>query len=159
MSFRPSEETLRSDSDARTLTNNDEKNPTTTTTSTKPSPNEEPIVRPTTPPQGTNHNPWTSYHDLPADHPVFRYPDEMREKMYAKGIGKAFHFSSLSSTVLSATFSNHHFPLFTDPVVKAEMDLARLGKVHGESSHGKSFWKRGTSMMGSIGTMSMGGAF
>lgn len=46
-----------------------------------------------------------------------------------------------------------------DPVVKAEMDLARLGKVQGESHHGKSFWKRGTSMMGQFGTMSTGGAF
>lgn len=47
----------------------------------------------------------------------------------------------------------------TDPVVKAEMDLARLGKVYGESHHAKGFWKRGTSMMGQFGTMATGGAF
>lgn len=46
-----------------------------------------------------------------------------------------------------------------DPVVKAEMDLARLGKVYGESHHAKGFWKRGTSMMGQFGTMATGGSF
>lgn len=46
-----------------------------------------PMTRPSTPPQSTNHLPWSSYHNLPPDHPVFRYPDELREKMYAKGVG------------------------------------------------------------------------
>lgn len=46
-----------------------------------------PLTRPKTPPQSSNHLPWSSYHDLPPDHPVFRYPDDMREKMYAKGVG------------------------------------------------------------------------
>lgn len=46
-----------------------------------------PFHRPTTPLQGSNHNPWSSYRDLPPDHPVFRYPDSLREKMYAKGVG------------------------------------------------------------------------
>lgn len=54
----------------------------------KPSASDPSFVRPSTPPQGSNHNPWSSYHNLPPDHPVFRYPDEMREKMYAKGVGK-----------------------------------------------------------------------
>lgn len=46
-----------------------------------------PMARPKTPPQSSNHLPWSSYHDLPPDHPVFRYPDDVREKMYAKGVG------------------------------------------------------------------------
>lgn len=51
--------------------------------------NDQPLHfhRPQTPPQGSNHNPWSSYHDLQLDHPVFRYPDSLREKMYAKGVG------------------------------------------------------------------------
>lgn len=44
--------------------------------------------RPTTPPQGSRSLPWESYRDLEADHPVFLYPDDVREKMYAKGIGE-----------------------------------------------------------------------
>lgn len=48
---------------------------------------DSPITRPKTPPQSSNHLPWTSYHDLPPDHPVFRYPDDVREKMYSKGVG------------------------------------------------------------------------
>jgi hypothetical protein len=47
-----------------------------------------PFVRPTTPPKGSNYTAWSSYRDLPLDHPVFRYPDEMREKMYSKGVGQ-----------------------------------------------------------------------
>jgi hypothetical protein len=65
----------------------------------------EGFVRPVTPPQGSNHNPWTSYHDLRPSHPVFKYPNALRAKMYQKGI---------------------------DPVVRAEMDKVRLGKVYGE---------------------------
>ena len=77
---------------------------TSTSTTTNAAPNEtaqptnnnqvpqdeyqEPFARPQTPPQSSNHLPWSSYHDLPPDHPVFRYPDEVREKMYAKGVGK-----------------------------------------------------------------------
>jgi len=45
------------------------------------------MTRPTTPPQGSRSIPWDSYHDLPAEHPVFLYPDDVREKMYKKGIG------------------------------------------------------------------------
>ena len=45
------------------------------------------IDRPATPPQGSRRIPWESYHDLPADHPVFRLPQDVREKMYAKGVG------------------------------------------------------------------------
>ena len=45
-------------------------------------------TRPATPPQGNRSIPWDSYHDLPADHPVFLYPDDVREKMYKKSIGK-----------------------------------------------------------------------
>ncbi|KAM0717666.1 hypothetical protein Q7P37_007518 [Cladosporium fusiforme] len=91
-----------------------------------------PFPRPKTPPQGTNHTAWSSYRTLPPSHPVFRYPDDVREKMYDKGI---------------------------DPVVKAEMDLARLGRVYGEKHSVKGFWKRGTSMMGLFGSMAVGGAF
>lgn len=46
-----------------------------------------------------------------------------------------------------------------DPVVKAEMDLARLGRVYGEHHHRKGFWKRGTSMMGQFGNIAKGGSF
>lgn len=56
--------------------------------SPKVEPEDSTFTRPTTPPQGSNYNPWSSYRDLPPDHPVFRYPDEVREKMYAKGVGK-----------------------------------------------------------------------
>jgi hypothetical protein len=49
-----------------------------------------PVARPKTPPQSSNHLPWSSYHSLPPDHPVFRYPDAVREKMYAKGVGTLF---------------------------------------------------------------------
>jgi len=45
------------------------------------------FIRPQTPPQGSNYNAWLSYRDLPRTHPVFSYPAEVREKMYAKGIG------------------------------------------------------------------------
>ena len=54
-------------------------------------PTELPFARPQTPAQGSNYTAWSSYHDLPQDHPVFRYPDEMREKMYAKGVGELCH--------------------------------------------------------------------
>jgi hypothetical protein len=46
-----------------------------------------PFVRPTTPSRGSNYTAWSSYRDLPLDHPVFRYPDEMREKLYSNGVG------------------------------------------------------------------------
>ncbi|KAM0710328.1 hypothetical protein Q7P35_002690 [Cladosporium inversicolor] len=46
-----------------------------------------------------------------------------------------------------------------DPVVKAEMDLARLGRVYGEHHHRKGVWKRGTSMMGQFGNIARGGSF
>ncbi len=46
------------------------------------------IERPKTPPQGSRSLPWESYHDLPIDHPVFKYPPEVREKYYAKGVGE-----------------------------------------------------------------------
>ncbi|GAB7331862.1 hypothetical protein MBLNU13_g03804t1 [Cladosporium sp. NU13] len=59
-------------------------------------PEDNPITRPKTPPQSSNHLPWTSYHDLPPDHPVFRYPDDVREKMYAKGVVETSHRSALS---------------------------------------------------------------
>lgn len=49
-----------------------------------------PVARPKTPPRSSNHLPWSSYHSLPPDHPVFRYPDAVREKMYAKGVGTLF---------------------------------------------------------------------
>ncbi|EMC94221.1 hypothetical protein BAUCODRAFT_26396 [Baudoinia panamericana UAMH 10762] len=62
---------------------------------------EELLVRPKTPPQGSNYHPWTSYHDLPRDHPVFQYPAGMREKLYAKGV---------------------------DPVMKAELDRDLRGR-------------------------------
>lgn len=113
-----------------------------------------PSTRPTTPPQGSNHNPWSSYHDLPPDHPVFRYPDAMREKMYTKGIGTTPLPCCTFRSYVKATANNP-----ADPVVKAEMDLARLGKVYGEQHHAKGFWKRGTSMMGQFGTMARGGSF
>jgi hypothetical protein len=57
-----------------------------------------PFTRPQTPPQSSNHLPWSSYHDLPPDHPVFRYPDEVREKMYAKGVGACEPLLLLSLT-------------------------------------------------------------
>lgn len=37
---------------------------------------------------GSHSLPWESYSNLPPSHPVFRYPAELREKLYAKGIGK-----------------------------------------------------------------------
>ncbi|KAK5686169.1 hypothetical protein LTS10_002284 [Elasticomyces elasticus] len=49
--------------------------------------------------------PWESYDALPATHPVFKYPAEYREKLYAKGV---------------------------DPVLKAEFDLSTRGKTYGE---------------------------
>ncbi|OQN98800.1 hypothetical protein B0A48_15146 [Cryoendolithus antarcticus] len=42
--------------------------------------------RPVTPDQGENHNPWTSYWDLPRDHPVFSMSDETRNKLMKKGV-------------------------------------------------------------------------
>lgn len=63
--------------------NDEPKNPQTESQQDTPIP----LTRPKTPPQSTNHLPWSSYHNLPPDHPVFRYPDEIREKMYAKGVG------------------------------------------------------------------------
>ena len=60
-----------------------------------------PFVRPKTPLQGSKHVAWSSYRDLPQDHPVFRYPNDMREKMYSKGIGKPYHFSRSSYQAVS----------------------------------------------------------
>jgi len=79
-SIAPTEKTLVSDEndDARTLTDAETAREVAA---------EEDFVRPTTPPQGSNYNPWMSYRDLPRDHPVFAYPNEVREKMYTKGIG------------------------------------------------------------------------
>lgn len=115
---------------------------------------EQSFVRPQTPPQGSNYTAWSSYRDLPADHPVFRYPGKMREDMYAKGVGE---FPALADQL--AGWSVGGLTESTDPVVKAELDLARLGKVYGENHRGKSFWKRGTSMMGQFGTRATGGSF
>lgn len=124
------------------------------TTAPQEKPAEQPFARPQTPPQGSNYTAWSSYRDLPADHPVFRYPDEMREDMYAKGVGES---AALADQL--AIWSVGGLTESTDPVVKAELDLARLGKVYGESHQGKSFWKRGTSMMGQFGTRATGGSF
>lgn len=62
--------------------------PPETDNTSQTTPNNPPFTRPTTPPQGSNHNPWSSYHNLSPEHPVFRYPDDVREKMYAKGVGQ-----------------------------------------------------------------------
>lgn len=43
-------------------------------------PDDPSFIRPKTPPQGTNHNPWESYKSLPRTHPVFNMSDEQREK-------------------------------------------------------------------------------
>lgn len=82
-SIAPTEQTLVNDNeDARTLTDAE---------TARDVAEEHDFVRPTTPPKGSNYNPWMSYRDLPRDHPVFAYPDEVREKMYAKGIGARSH--------------------------------------------------------------------
>ena len=121
-----------------------------------------PVARPKTPPQSSNHLPWSSYHDLPPDHPVFRYPDAVREKMYAKGVGTLFAPLQPIASIIVQQRMCLFFPDklgFPDPVVKAEMDLARLGRVYGEHHHRKGFWKRGTSMMGQFGNIARGGSF
>ena len=46
------------------------------------------FMRPTTPNQGSRSGPWSSYRDLPSGHPVFAYSDEMRAKLYERGIGE-----------------------------------------------------------------------
>lgn len=56
--------------------------------------------RPITPPKGSKVLPWESYSNLPDDHPVFLYPQEVREKMYAKGIGTTLPGSCMSSLVI-----------------------------------------------------------
>ena len=43
--------------------------------------------RPFAPEQGDRNIPWESYQDLPADHLVFTYPDEVKNMLYARGIG------------------------------------------------------------------------
>ncbi|KAK5126341.1 hypothetical protein LTR85_010577 [Meristemomyces frigidus] len=74
--------------------------------------------------------PWESYSKLGPDHPVFRYPAAVREKMYAEGV---------------------------DPVVKAEMDKAIRGKVYGgPMSPIKGFKGRAKGMLSQWGTMSIG---
>ena len=85
------------------------------------------FIRPTTPPQGSNHNPWESYKKLPRDHPVFAMPDEMREKCYKKGI---------------------------DPVLKAANDKFRFGKTYGDKS-AKGFGKRFKKAFGYVGNSTL----
>ncbi|KAK3620458.1 hypothetical protein LTR56_023381 [Elasticomyces elasticus] len=63
--------------------------------------------------------PWESYEALPATHPVFKYPAEYREKLYAKGVGE---FALETSSDLTEA----------DPVLKAEFDLSTRGKTYGE---------------------------
>jgi len=84
-----------------------------------------PITRPKTPPQSSNHLPWTSYHNLPPDHPVFRYPDDVREKMYAKGVG-----TCLSSHRISA----HPGP--TGPPRSADSFMFDLTRPSSQSRNG-----------------------
>lgn len=105
-SIAPTGQTLVPEDDARTLTDAE---------TAREVAEEQDFVRPTTPPQGSNYNPWMSYRDLPRDHPVFAYPAEVREKMYAKGV---------------------------DPVWKAEVDKGRYNKVYGEKAGKKGFVSR-----------------
>ncbi|KAK6417543.1 hypothetical protein LTR81_009082 [Elasticomyces elasticus] len=67
--------------------------------------------------------PWESYDTLPATHPVFKYPAEYREKLYAKGVGEFDQDTWLS---VSAWLTE------ADPVLKAEFDLSTRGKTYGE---------------------------
>jgi hypothetical protein len=46
------------------------------------------IARPTTPAQGSRDSPWSSYRDLPSQHPVFAYSEEARAELYQRGIGE-----------------------------------------------------------------------
>jgi hypothetical protein len=87
-SISPSTTTLQSEDDDKTLVGDDEKAfKSAQGTGSQQETHEHEFIRPKTPPKGSNYNEWSSYRDLPRDHPVFRYPDAMREKMYAKGIG------------------------------------------------------------------------
>lgn len=78
-------------------------------------PDDADFVRPTTPPQGTNYNAWTSYRSLPRDHPVFGYDDRWRAKQYGKGV---------------------------DAVLKAEYDKVRFGNMGGDDKSAKCFAER-----------------
>jgi hypothetical protein len=87
-SISPSTMTLQSEDDDKTLVGDDEKlNKRAEGAGLQQGIDEPDFTRPKTPPKGSNYNEWSSYRDLPRDHPVFRYPDAMREKMYAKGVG------------------------------------------------------------------------
>jgi hypothetical protein len=48
----------------------------------------EDLGRPTAPAQGSRDSPWSSYRDLPSEHPVFGYSDETRAELYERGIGE-----------------------------------------------------------------------
>lgn len=91
------------------------------------------FTRPQTPPQGSNYNPWSSYRDLPPDHPVFRYPDEVREKMYAKGVGKCSPEKKRPSSNLMLDHILVPFPFFFR---SSELTEPTKNRPRGQSRNG-----------------------